>query len=259
MLRTDSVGRRSILGGLLLLALLAGCQGGANLAFWTWWKPAAYAGDARELFSAIHERYQTLQGCQLEYDVRVTENGATRERWGTAWVRGTGVRLEEEVSFAPLRGASQEVRVCDGRETWVYHPGEAAATVQPLSPETQKRLAEQVAEWGPLSQVLDVPAPGPNLQVEEVATRRGKRLRIETAQGSPGGREAWFRRVVLVDARDFALQQVEVQGARLEDGRLVEYNRLQRYWNYQLNPELTDDLFQFSPPPKTRVERLPPR
>jgi len=243
----------------VLLALLAGCQGGVSLAFWTWGKPATYGGDVLQVLSAIHERYQTLQSCQLEYEVRVTENGTTRERWGTAWVRGTGVRLEEEVSFAPLRGASQEVRVCDGRQTWLYHPAEGVVTVQPLSPETQKRLAEQVAEWGPLSQVLDVPGPGPNLQVHEVVSRRGKRLSIETAQGSPGGREPWFRRVILVDARDFTLQQMEVQGARLEDGRLIEYSRLQRYWNYQLNPELGDDFFQFSPPAKTRVERLPPR
>jgi hypothetical protein len=195
----------------------------------------------------------------LEYEVRVTENGTTRDRWGTAWVRGTGVRLEEEVSFAPLRGASEEVRVSDGRETWVYRPTDAVATVQPVSPQTQKRLADQVAEWGPLSQVLDVPAPGPNVHVEEVASRGGKRLRIESSQGSPGGREPWFRRVVLVDARDFTLQEMEEQGARLEDGRLIEYTRLHRYWGYQLNLELSDDLFRFALPEKTRVERLPPR
>jgi outer membrane lipoprotein-sorting protein len=253
------MGRRSILGGFCLLTLLVGCQGGSTLAFWTWGKPAAYGGDVLQLLSAIHERYQTLQSCQLEYEVWVTENGTTRERWGTAWVRGTGVRLEEEVSFTRLRGASQEVRVSDGRETWVYRPDEGVVTVQPLSPEMQKRLADQVAEWGPLSLVLDVPGPGPNIRVEELASRGGKRLRIETSQGSPGGREPWFRRVILVDARDFTLQQMEVQGARLEDGRLVEYSRLQRYWGYQLNPPLSDDLFQFALPAKTRVERLPPR
>ena len=148
------------------------------------------------------------------------------------------------------------MRVSDGREAWVYRPGEGVATVQPLSPQTQKQLADQVANLGPLSQVLDVPVPGPNLKVEEVATRGGKRLRIETSQGSAGGREPWFRRVVWVDARDSMLQQMEVQGAQVEGGRLVEYGRLHRYWNYQLNPELSDDLFQFTPPGKTHIQRL---
>jgi len=250
------VGRPSIVGSLCLLTLLAGCQGGSSLAFWTWGKPTPYQGNVLELFSTLHERYQAVRSCQLEYEVRVTEGGTTRDRWGTAWVRGTGARLEEEISFAPLRGASHEVRVSDGREAWVYRPAEGAATAQPLSLETQQQLADQVTKWGALSQVLDVPAPGPNLQVEEVATRRGKQLRIETSQGSPGGREPWFRRVVWVDAHDSMLQQMEVQGAQMENGRLVEYSRLHRYWNYQLNPELGDDLFQFTPPARTRIEHL---
>jgi outer membrane lipoprotein-sorting protein len=267
-----AVRRWRVLGIASLLALVAGCQGGSGLAFWTWGKATPYEGNVLELFSSIHERYQTLQSCQLEYEVRVTEAGATRVRSGTAWVRGTGVgsptspgssapaiRLEEEISFAPLQGASHEVRVSDGREAWVYRPGEQAATVQPLSLETQERLAEQVAKWGPLSQVLDVPEPGPNLRVEEVGSRRGKLLRIETSQGSAGGREPWFRRVVWVDARDLMLQQMEVQGAQVENGRLLEYARQQRYWGYQLNPELADDLFRFTAPARTHIERLPPR
>ncbi len=252
--------RRRVCAGsvLLLLVFCLGCGSLDQLRFWSWGKSTPYEGSLPELFGTIRQRSLELRSCQLEFEVRVTEGETSRLRRGTAWVWGLAVRLEEEISFQPLGGASHEVRVSDGQDSWVYRADEGVAALRPVSGETQEELAGRVARYGPLALVLDVPVYGPNLQVQQVRTRRGKQFRIEISQGAPGGRGPWTRHRTWVDARDFLVRRIQVEGARPQDGRLVRYHRESRYWGYELNPELTQDLFQFSPPVGTRIERLPP-
>lgn len=249
---------RGLLAGLLVV-WLTGCQGAGGLALWVGGKPRPYRGSLLELFKNIRQRHQQVRSCRLEFEVKVTEAGATRVRRGTAWVQGTAVRLEEEISYQPMGGVSTEVRVTDGRQSWVYRADDGTATVQPLSAQTRQRLAERVARYGPLSLVLDVPVPAPNMQVTEVPVGGGRQIRIEAAQGSPGGGGSWVRRTCWVDAEDLLLRRMEVEGARRQGGRLVSFRREHRYWGYNLNPDLSGDLFRFVPPPGTRIERLPPR
>ena len=251
--------RRACAGSVvLLLVTCLGCGSLDQLRFWSWGKSTPYEGSLPELFGTIRQHSLELRSCQLEFEVRVTEGEATGVRQGTAWVWGPAVRLEEEISFQPLGGISHEVRVSNGRESWVYRADDGVATVRPLSRETQEELAGRVARYGSLALVLDVPVYGPNLQVQEVRTRAGKQFRIEISQGAPGGPEPWTKRTTWVDAHDFLVRRIEVEGARPEGGRLVRYYRENRYWGYELNPELTGDLFEFSPPVGTRIERLSP-
>ncbi len=249
--------RRALTGAGLLLVVF--CLGGGNLASWSFEKPTPYEGSLRELFGTIRQRALELESCQLEFEVEVTEGETTRVRRGTAWLRGISARLEEEVSYQSLGGVSHEVRVSDGQESWVYRADEGMATVQPLSAQTRTELVNRVAHYGPLALVQDVPGPGSNLQVHEVRTREGKQVRIETSHEEPGGRGSWMRRTTWVDAHDFLVRRAEIEGARPEGGRLVRYHRSHRYWGYEPNPDVSDDLFRFTPPMGTRIQRLPPR
>ena len=177
---------------LLLVVFCLGCGSWDDL--WSFGKTTPYEGNLRELFTTIRQRSLNLRSCQLEFEVTVTEGETTRVRRGTAWVHGLAVRLEEEITFEPRGGVSHEVRVTDGRESWTYRADDGVATVQPLSPETQEELANRVARYGPLALVVDVPRPGPNLQVHEVRTRQGKqsasrRSRAPSAVHSPGSGE----------------------------------------------------------------------
>ena len=248
--------RRRLVCGLLVV-VLAGCQGAG--ALWVRGKPRPYQGSLLELFGKIRRQHRAVRSGQLEFEVKVTEAGTTRVRRGTAWVRAASVRLEEEVSYQPLGGASTEVRVTNGRQSWVYRADDGTATVQALTPKTREQLAGRVVRYGPLALVLDVPVPAPNMQVQEVPTPRGKQIRIETTQGSPGSGRPWIRRTFWVDAEDLLVRRMEVKGARPQGGRLLNYRREHRYWNYELNPDLSDDLFRFTPPTGTRIEKLPPR
>ena len=241
--------------GLLLVVLCLGC---VDMGSWSLGKPTPYEGSLRELFGSIRGRALELKSCQLEFEVEVTEAETTRVRRGTIWLKGVSARLEEEVSYQSLGGVSHEVRVSDGQQSWVYRADEGMATVHPLSAETRDELAERVSRYGPLALVQDVPVPGPNLQVHEVRTRSGKQVRIETSHEDAGGRGGWMRRTTWVDARDFLVRRIEVEGARPEGGGLVRYHRSHRYWGYEADPDISDDLFRFTPPMGTRIQHLQP-
>jgi len=254
------VRRRSLTASVLLVVVL--CLGCGGLSFWSRGKATPYEGSLRELFGNIRQSALDMKSCQLEFEVKVSEGEATRVRRGTAWLRGISARLEEEISYrfaAQGRGVSREVRVSDGRESWVYRTDEGVATVQPLLAQTREALVGRVARYGPLALVQDVPGPGPNLKVEEVGTRKGKQFRIETRYEDASGQGAWMKRTTWVDARDFLVRRIEIEGARPEKGELVHYQRSQRYWGYESNPDISDDRFQFTPPPGTRIQRLTPR
>ena len=96
------------------------------------------------------------------------------------------------------------------------------------------------------------------LPVHEVRTRRGKQVRIETSHEDPGGRGSWMRRTTWVDAHDFLVRRIEVEGARPEGGGLLRYHRSHRYWGYEADPDISDDLFRFTPPMGTRIQHLQP-
>jgi len=250
--------RLPFLAGLLVVAfLVVGCEGG-GAAFWTWGKSQKYKGSTWELLARIRNRHAAVRNCQLEYQIKVTEGDTTRTRTGTAWVRGVAVRLEEEITYGPPGGATHEVRVSTGSESWVYRVDEGLATVRPLTQKTRERVALDVARWGSLMRVLQKPVAGPRTEVREVWTRDGKQYRIEASERSRTVTGPWMRQVTWVDADDLLVRRVEIEGTRPERGRLVHYRREHRYWNYRTEPEIPEDRFRLQPPPGTRIERGDP-
>ena len=246
----------TVVGVVLLVTLCVGCQA---LDFLAIGKAKPYEGSLLELFRDIRNRHQSIRNCQLEYEVKATEEGQTRVRRGTAWMQGTALRLDEEIIYETVGGDSHEVRVSTGSEDWIYRVDDGVASRQPLSPQTQEGVAERVARLGPLALIVEIPVPGPNMQVSEVRTTVGKQIRIELVLGTPGSGEPWLRRTAWVGAKDLLVSRTELEGARQERGRVVQFQRVHRYWNYELDRELEADLFLFVPPMGTRIEQLPPR
>jgi outer membrane lipoprotein-sorting protein len=242
---------------LLAAAMVAGCQEGG-------WESVSsprsvpYKGGAGALLTSIRDAQAGIASCYLEYEIKVTEADVTRTLVGKAWVRGTQVRQEEVTTFEQPKGQAHEIRVSTGTEAWVYRPDESVVTVSPLSEETQKRVAADVSVWGPLALVVQRPVLGPQFDIQEVWSGGRKQYSIDARGWPTSASGPWSRQVTWVDADDLLVRRVEMEGTFPRDGVLVNYERTHRYWNYQPDVEMAEDVFSIALPTGTRIVRGEP-
>src|SRR5258708_11753960 len=89
---------------------------------------ASFAGqtDAKALASAVDEHYNRLHSLQAEFTEVYRGSGIERTESGTLWLKKAGMKKPGKIRWE-YRSPREKLFVSDGRDAWVYVPGDLQA------------------------------------------------------------------------------------------------------------------------------------
>lgn len=189
---------------------------------------------AEELADKVQATYQGFSDLRGAFFQRATNrlSGMTQEASGRLFLKWPGrMRWEYEKPESRLF-------LIDGKTLWSYSPSERQAIAQDVS---------GVLTTSPIGILFGMSSLRRDFQVRPIVHAGTKESPESLLELTPKGKGLAFKRVILgVDRDSFLIQRLTVFDL-YDNTTTVELSR------QQVNTNLKDDLFRFSPPPGTEV------
>ncbi|HXZ34041.1 MAG TPA: outer membrane lipoprotein chaperone LolA [Terriglobales bacterium] len=193
----------------------------------------AVSSDVHAIADAVDRHYNHLRTLECEFTEIYSGAGSERTESGTLWLKKPGKMRWE------YRSPRAKLFVSDGKEAWFYIPGERQVRKtsvsklddlrSPLALLLGKTRLEK--ELRGLSLASDVaPLVSEDVVLRGVPKAMADRVNQVLLEVTP---ENWIRRIVIQEA----------------DGATTEY----RFSDSQENAHVTDQRFEFAPPPGVEV------